>query len=169
VRRDRTTLGNEVCRGTLSGWGTTGWCFLADDVVQFTAGRTTTLSVSLCRNGTDAGRVRFPKKQQAAWDVAQGHTHFWQSNQQPSPFSAGETVTLQPKECLRWRVDWHVTTQGRPMPTGDYFMQWNTGADLRDATGQGYHDANNIHVGPAAQSNGVAPLPRLRLAAQSSP
>jgi hypothetical protein len=160
VRRDRTMLGNEVCRQPLSGWGTTGWCFVAADIVQFTAGHTTTLSVSLCHNGSDAGQVRFPSRQQASWDVAQGHTHYWTSSEQPSPFAAGEVVTLQPKECLRWRVDWHVTTHGRPMPTGDYFMQWNTGADLRDPSGTGYHDATNIHVGPAGQSNGLGPLPR---------
>lgn len=159
VTRDRTTLGQETCRGPLNGWGTTGWCFLADDITQLTAGRTVTLSVSLCRNGTGAGQVHFPSRQQAAWLLNNGHTHLWASNEQPSSFTAGETVTLQPQQCLRWRTTWHVSTHGRPVPTGDYELQWNTGAALRDPTGHGYHDLSNVHVGPGSSSNGIGPVP----------
>jgi hypothetical protein len=143
-----------VCRQPID-WGTTGWCFVAPQPPRLTSGQPVTLSISLCRNGSSAARVRFPHDQQASWRVVQGATRFWSSNQQPAPFTAGEVVTLSPGECLRWRTDWRVTTDGRPMPPGDYLLQWNTGADLRSADGGGYQDSANVQV---SEPQGASPV-----------
>jgi hypothetical protein len=170
VRRDRTTYAGQTCRfPAIQGWETTGWCFVAADVAQLTAGHTVTLTVSLCRNGTTSAQVRFPSRQQGGWDLWAGKRILWSSNEQGSPFTAGEVVTLAPNECLRWRVDWRVTTHGHPVPTGDYQLLWGTGADLRSPTGHAYHDESAVHVGPGSASGGIAPVVPLALRVPTQP
>ena len=147
VRRDRWSMsGQQYCRQLEKGWQALGWCFEAEYPSTFTAGRGTTMSISLCRNSSLGGQVRFPSAQQAVWSISQGGTRLWSSTEQPSYFRAGEVVDLPSLACLRWRVDWHVTTHGRPLPAGDYVLAWSTGADIRDAQGAGYHDSDVVHV-----------------------
>jgi hypothetical protein len=130
----------------VNGWATTGWCFVATDLTQLTPGHAVTLVVSLCRDGTSQGAVRFDGAQQAAWSLSNGHTLLWTSNDRPGAFKAGEVVTLQPQQCLRWQATWRVTAHGRPIPAGRYMLSWGTGADVRDARGRGYHDASSVQV-----------------------
>lgn len=146
VRRDVTAQGQDVCRQPLDGWSATGWCFVSVLPSQWRSAQPVTLSLSLCRSGTDAAQVRFPHFQQAAWSVNAGRQRYWNSNWQGTPFIAGETLTVQPGRCLRWRVDWNVTTHGGPMPAGDYSMTFVTGAELRNPSGRGYNDAVNITI-----------------------
>lgn len=147
VRRDRWTMsGQQYCRQLEKGWQALGWCFEADYPSTFIAGQLTTMSISLCRNSSLGGQVRFPTDQQGVWSISRGGTRLWSSTEQPSNFRAGEVVDLPSITCLRWRVDWHVTSDGRPLPAGDYVLAWSTGADIRDAQGAGYHDSEVIHV-----------------------
>jgi hypothetical protein len=138
--------GQQYCRQLEKGWQALGWCFEAEYPSTFTAGRVTTMSISLCRNSSLGGQVRFPSPQQGVWSISQGGIRVWSSTEQPSNFHAGEVVDLPSLGCLRWRVDWHVTTHGRPLPAGDYVLAWSTGADIRDAQGAGYHDSDVVHV-----------------------
>jgi hypothetical protein len=150
VRRDRTSYSGQSCRRSQDGWGATGWCFVADDITELTSGRTITLTLSLCRNASSAGQVRFPNRQQAAWTLQNQQGRLWTSNEQPSPFAAGEAIVLQPQQCLRWRTDWRVTSHGQPIAAGDYSLVWSSGANLRDPIGNGYHEFVFVNVGPGS-------------------
>jgi hypothetical protein len=70
----------------------------------------------------------------------------WSSSEQPSPFKAGEQVLLQPGRCLTWEVTWRGTSAGKPLSRGEYTMHLTTGADVRNARGNGYHDLQTFEV-----------------------
>jgi hypothetical protein len=112
------------------------------------SGQSTTLSVSLCHDATGPGQVRFPRAQQAAWQLYKNNkVLLWSSNQAGTPFRAGEVVTVAASQCLRWQVRWQVTASGRSLPKGTYQLLWTTGADLHNPTlRSGYHDNADVNI-----------------------
>jgi len=113
---------------------------------SFEGGSAVTLATSLCRVGGEPATARFRSSQQAAWVLYQDGKRLWASSEQPSRFSAGESVTLSPGRCLTWQVRWRVSSGGQALRPGRYTLDLTTGADVRDARGEGYHDQELVDV-----------------------